>query len=476
MRRTPLTRSPGNAHSSQNGHSGKSSKSSRSAASDFDESSGGHGDSDDVEHVVGHETEVDAIVDPEDAIDDDTETELDFDSVGGSSESHIDDPIRMYLMQMGEIPMLNREREISSAKSIEGTRTHFRRTILANDFVLQGAVELLEKVQSGELRLDRTIEISVTNTAEKKRTLKRIVPNLATIKHLLRLNQIDFRTAVNRRRSPAEKRAAWRRLVARRNKVVRLVEECNLRIARLMPIMQQLHEIAAANGDHPRASNRPALDSQPDAADRVPGRAPLPDADHARNAGHARPPRHPQQGATRTLRPRQTRAVGRQLAAGGFDRQAVSQPRLVVPRPDPRRQHRSDASGRQIRTRPRLQVLDLRHLVDSPGDHASDRRPKPHDSPAGPHDRHDGPGPQRHGRVRPAARPRSESGGSRRDGRPLARRRPLHHENDPPAPLARPAGGRPRRQLLRRVSRKKSARTTRCTKPISTASSVGSTT
>src|SRR6202008_4262452 len=83
----------------------------------------------------------------------------------GSSESHIDDPIRMYLMQMGEIPMLNRADEISSARSIEETRKVFRNLMLGNDFVLQGAVELLEKVQSGELRLARTIESSVTNTA-----------------------------------------------------------------------------------------------------------------------------------------------------------------------------------------------------------------------------------------------------------------------------------------------------------------------
>src|SRR4051812_2652416 len=72
----------------------------------------------------------------------------------GSSESHIDDPIRMYLMQMGEIPMLNRADEISSARSIEETRKVFRNLMLGNDLVLQGAVELLEKVQKGELRLD----------------------------------------------------------------------------------------------------------------------------------------------------------------------------------------------------------------------------------------------------------------------------------------------------------------------------------
>ncbi len=174
---------------------------------------------------------------------DDVELDLEHGD-SGSRESHIDDPIRMYLMQMGEIPMLARPDEIEAAKQIEQTRTRFRRTLLCNDFVLQSTVEILEKVQSGELRLDRTIEISVTNTAEKKRSLKRLVPNLETIKHLMRLNQADFRVAVNRHRTPAVKRAAWRRLIVRRNKIVRLVEELNLRITKLLPVMKQLHRIS----------------------------------------------------------------------------------------------------------------------------------------------------------------------------------------------------------------------------------------
>jgi RNA polymerase primary sigma factor len=59
----------------------------------------------------------------------------------------------------------------------------------------------------------------------------------------LRVDQADFRTAVSRKRSPDDKRAAWRRLIARRNKVVRLVEEMNLRLGRLLPLMHQLHRI-----------------------------------------------------------------------------------------------------------------------------------------------------------------------------------------------------------------------------------------
>jgi RNA polymerase primary sigma factor len=164
------------------------------------------------------------------------------------SESHVDDPVRMYLMQMGEIPMLDRAQEVSAAKVIEATRTKFRRTLLCNDYVLHGAVELLQKVERGELRLDRTIEISVTNTAEKKRVLKRIGPNLATIRHLLERNTADYLLAVSRGATPAQKRAAWRRLIVRRNKAIRLVEEMNLRIARLLPLMDALHEIGRRMG------------------------------------------------------------------------------------------------------------------------------------------------------------------------------------------------------------------------------------
>ena len=98
-------------------------------------------------------------------------------------------------------------------------------------------------MRNGELRLDRTIEISVTNTAEKKRTLKRLAPNLATIKHLMRANQADYRIAIDKRRSKTEKHYAWKRLIIRRGKVVRLVEELNLRLGKLMPVMQQLHKI-----------------------------------------------------------------------------------------------------------------------------------------------------------------------------------------------------------------------------------------
>ncbi len=78
-----------------------------------------------------------------------------------------------------------------------------------------------------------------------------------------------------------------------------------------------------------------------------------------------------------------------QPAPGHLDRQEIHQPRPAVPGSDPGRQHRPDEGGRQIRVSPRLQVLDLRDLVDPPGDHPLDRRPGADHPHPGPHDRDD---------------------------------------------------------------------------------------
>jgi RNA polymerase primary sigma factor len=157
--------------------------------------------------------------------------------------ARIDDPIRLYLLQMGGNPLLTRAGEVSSAKEIERWRRKFRRTMLANDFILRGAVALLERVKAGTIRLDRTIEVAVTNTQEKARLLKRLGPNLETLRRIEQEKARLFRVAMSRSVPIQRRRAAWRRLVRLRNKAVRLVEEMHLRIQRLTPLLKQLREI-----------------------------------------------------------------------------------------------------------------------------------------------------------------------------------------------------------------------------------------
>ncbi|HEY2760452.1 MAG TPA: sigma-70 family RNA polymerase sigma factor, partial [Pirellulales bacterium] len=191
------------------------------------------------EDEAGFETD---FVDPEERELDEVAAEQAGEREG--SESQIDDPVRIYLMQMGEIPLLSRPQEIESAKRIEGTRRRFRHSMLASDFLLQGAVALLEKVRDGKLRLDRTIEVSVTNTAGKKKLIARLGPNLATLTDLLRRNRTDFGISISRSTPMTKRRVAWHRLVLRRRKAVRLIEELNLRTGRLQPLLDKLGEIS----------------------------------------------------------------------------------------------------------------------------------------------------------------------------------------------------------------------------------------
>jgi RNA polymerase primary sigma factor len=134
--------------------------------------------------------------------------------------------------------------ELVSAKRIEKGRLRFRNCMLANDYVLQAAVSLLENIRDNKVRLDRTIEVSVINVREKKRLLKVIDPNLVTLQNLMTRNRRDFAIAVKCHHTKKERREAWRRLLNRRAKCVRLIEELGLRTSRLQPMLDKLKQIA----------------------------------------------------------------------------------------------------------------------------------------------------------------------------------------------------------------------------------------
>ncbi|UUO07512.1 sigma-70 family RNA polymerase sigma factor [Blastopirellula sp. J2-11] len=161
-----------------------------------------------------------------------------------SDDSQIDDPIRMYLMQMGEIPMLSRQEEVEAARQIEFWRTRFRHAFISNDFILEQSVQLLEQVRDGKLRLDRTVEVSVTNAKEKKNIMRRIGPNLVTLRKLLTGNVADFKVVISKSATLAQRCAASKNMIRRRAKAVRLIEELNLRTNKISALLPKLREIS----------------------------------------------------------------------------------------------------------------------------------------------------------------------------------------------------------------------------------------
>lgn len=153
------------------------------------------------------------------------------------------DPIRMYLSQMGNIPLLSRDREIFLAKQIELTRKRMRRHVVESDFALRIAVETIEKVQRQELPFERTLRTSETEDVRKEQIEGRMEANLRTLRHLMQQNEDDFHTWRAMKDSDKQKAVIAKRIADRRVKTCTLCEELSVRTHRMQPVMKRMLQI-----------------------------------------------------------------------------------------------------------------------------------------------------------------------------------------------------------------------------------------
>ncbi len=165
-------------------------------------------------------------------------------SIGDDSGSRrIDDPVRMYLTQMGEIPLLTRAQEIFLAKKIELTRMAFRKQVLQSDYCIGQAVDILQQVHDGRLPFDRTMKIS-TSEAMAKNTITKLLPeNLGTVRKLMEINEAEFDKLQRTRLSGKARADMVRTLNQRRRKIAKLLEELSLRTSRVIPLMRKLEGV-----------------------------------------------------------------------------------------------------------------------------------------------------------------------------------------------------------------------------------------
>jgi RNA polymerase primary sigma factor len=163
--------------------------------------------------------------------------------LGTGSAEKIDDPVRMYLTQMGEIPLLSRDEEIMLAKKIELTRRRYRVKVLESALAQIRAIRILEEVQAGDLAFDRTLKINTSGRTDKDDIAARLPGNLNTIRLLLDRTRQEF-TEAFKSRTPVKRRQELDGVIrARRKRNVVLLEELALQVKKIRPLKEELEDV-----------------------------------------------------------------------------------------------------------------------------------------------------------------------------------------------------------------------------------------
>src|SRR5574338_1370136 len=94
------------------------------------------------------------------------------------TEGTSDDPVRMYLKEMGSVPLLSREEEVEISKRIEKAQIQIEKIIMRFRYSAKEAISIANYLIQGKDRFDKVIsEKEVTNRNE----FLHLLPKLSTL-------------------------------------------------------------------------------------------------------------------------------------------------------------------------------------------------------------------------------------------------------------------------------------------------------
>ena len=165
-------------------------------------------------------------------------------SDSGTSElpEKIDDPVRMYLTQMGEIPLLKRAEELLLAKKIEISRHRYQKYVFGSGLALGVTVKVIDDVMRGEMALDKVVKVTPSNNEEisKEDVFRLVRTNQATLRLIHIETSRDFSRLLGEELSAKVSEKICSRVRSRNGKGSVLLNELILK----KPVVNQLrHEL-----------------------------------------------------------------------------------------------------------------------------------------------------------------------------------------------------------------------------------------
>ncbi|MCB2156187.1 RNA polymerase sigma factor RpoD [bacterium] len=105
------------------------------------------------------------------------------DASAQADNQRIDDPVRLYLMEMGKVPLLTREEEVHLAKAIEKGRHEITGAISRATITSQELGRIYSKIEVGQFNLNDILRANVdeSDPEERARMIKLILDNLKSV-------------------------------------------------------------------------------------------------------------------------------------------------------------------------------------------------------------------------------------------------------------------------------------------------------
>jgi RNA polymerase primary sigma factor len=155
----------------------------------------------DDEHIEVVDSEVETVSSEEETVEESEEAESSEDHPAFLEESDlreeqdhealeelrsepVDDPVRMYLRQMGQIPLLSREDELRLAKEIKEAEVRYREVVFSTAFARAEVLQLIQKIKERGLNPEEYV-------TEDFRRKERLLPKLLRLSQMVRATRSD---------------------------------------------------------------------------------------------------------------------------------------------------------------------------------------------------------------------------------------------------------------------------------------------
>ena len=253
--------------------------------------------------------------------------DIELDLTPGAIDNN--DPVRMYLREMGTVPLLTRESAVEIAKRIERGKLLILKAISRTPTVAKAVVRMGEHLKSG----DRTIRELVTfgdgevTKEQLDRRAREVMAQIETIrKSRVDVVRRENKVATIPKREKKRYRRNYRNLLRAQVTLSRLIRGIDFTKPVKRQLVDDVKEVTEGGQriEREQGARTEALEQA--------GSCAGPNAPH-----------HPaRRGASRN---RQDRAGGGESPPRGVDRKEVHPSRAAVPRPDPGGEHRVDEGG-----------------------------------------------------------------------------------------------------------------------------------